>query len=162
MHNINIIAAVAANDAIGNKGDLLWHLPEDLRYFKRITNGHTVVMGLRTWNSLPVKPLPNRRNIVLSDIPVFIDGAEVCGSIEELLPLIKGDEQVFIIGGGMVYRQFFDLADTLYITHVLHDFEADAFFPAIVLPEWNVTEESEILTDEKSGLDYRFVVYSRC
>ncbi|MDR0619648.1 MAG: dihydrofolate reductase [Bacteroidales bacterium] len=161
MENISIIAAVATNNAIGNKGDLLWHLPEDLQYFKRITNGHTVVMGLRTWNSLPVKPLPNRRNIVLSDVPLSIDGVEVCLSIEELLRIIKKDEQVFIIGGGIVYNQFFDLADTLYITQVLHDFEADTFFPVIFACDWAVVKESEIFTDKKSKLKYQFLVYSR-
>jgi dihydrofolate reductase len=161
MQNINIIVAIAANNAIGNKGDLLWHLPDDLRYFKNITDGHTVVMGLRTWNSLPVKPLPNRRNIILSDIPFSADGAEVCGSVEELLPLLKDDGQVFIIGGGMVYRQFMPLAQALYITHVLQDFEADTFFPEINPEEWRTVKESEVFTDDKSGLQYRFVTYSR-
>ncbi|MDR2556302.1 MAG: dihydrofolate reductase [Bacteroidales bacterium] len=161
MYNINIIVAIAANDAIGNKGDLLWHLPEDLKYFKRITNGHTVVMGLRTWHSLPVKPLPKRRNIVLSDVPVSIDGVEVYNSVEDMLPHLKDDEQVFIIGGGMVYRQFLPIAETLYITHVLRDFEADTFFPEIAADTWCVKEESEIFTDGKSGLQYKFVVYAR-
>jgi dihydrofolate reductase len=164
---INIIVAIASNGAIGNKGDLLWHLSEDLKYFKRITKGHTVVMGLRTWNSLPVKPLPNRRNIVLSDIPVVasgvsnVSGMEVCKSIEELSKLLKNDEKVFIIGGGMVYRQFMPLAQTLYITHILRDFEADTFFPEISPNEWLLKEESEIFTDEKNGLQYKFSVYTR-
>jgi dihydrofolate reductase len=161
MYNINIIVAIASNGAIGNKGDLLWHLPEDLKYFKRITNGHTVVMGLRTWHSLPVKPLPNRRNIVLSDIPVSLDGAEVCNSIEELLSLLKDDEQVFVCGGGTVYRQFLPVAKTLYITHVLRDFEADTFFPEIATDEWQIVEKSAVFTDEKSRLEYQFAVYAR-
>jgi dihydrofolate reductase len=158
----NIIVAIAANGAIGNKGDLLWHLPDDLQYFKRITNGHTVVMGLRTWRSLPVKPLPNRRNIVLSDVPVSIDGVEVCGSIGELQTLLKKGEQVFIIGGGMVYNQFLPITKRLYITHVLHDFEADTFFPKIDSNEWRITKESEVFTDKKSELKYKFAVYVRC
>ncbi|MDR1739225.1 MAG: dihydrofolate reductase [Bacteroidales bacterium] len=159
--NINIIVAVAKNNIIGNKGDLLWHLPEDLKYFKSITNGHTVVMGLRTWNSLPIKPLPNRRNIVLSDVPVKIAGVEVCASIEELQSILKQDEQVFIIGGGMVYRQFFSIAETLYLTRVLQDFEGDTVFPEVLSNEWKTVEESEIYTDEKSGLKYQFVVLKR-
>jgi dihydrofolate reductase len=161
MQNINIIVAIAANNAIGNNGDLLWHLPGDLRFFKNTTDGHTVVMGLRTWHSLPVKPLPNRRNISLSDVPFSADGAEVCGSVEELLPLIKDDERVFIIGGGMVYRQFMPLAQRLYVTHVLHDFEADTFFPEINPEEWRIVIANEVFTDDKSGLQYRFAEYSR-
>ncbi len=146
---------------IGNKGDLLWHLPEDLKYFKRITTGHTIVMGLRTWNSLPIKPLPNRRNIVLSDVPVKISGVEVCASIEELQSILKQDEQVFIIGGGMVYRQFFSIAETLYLTRVLQDFEGDTAFPEISPKEWKTLEESDVYTDPKSGLRYQFVILKR-
>lgn len=128
---LSIIVAIAEHDAIGKQGDLLCHLPNDLKHFKSITSAHTVIMGERTWFSLPKHPLPNRRNIVLTDIQgKQFDGAETVYSIPEAQAAIAPEEEAFIIGGGMVYRQFLPLADKLYITHIHHTFEgADTFVP---------------------------------
>ena len=115
---LNLIVAIAENNAIGKAGDLLCHMPSDLQYFKRQTSGCTVIMGERTFFSLPKHPLPNRRNIVLSDRADFtFDNTEVVHSIPEAQAAVAPDEQAFIIGGGMVYRQFLPLVDKLYITH---------------------------------------------
>ncbi len=158
---ISIIVAIAGNNAIGLNNELLWHIPEDLKRFKRITSGHKIIMGKRTYESLPVRPLPNRTSIVISDIPDDnYDGCIMAYSIEEALQHCGQDEECFIIGGGMVYRQFLPLADKLYITRVHKEFEADVFFPEIDPEEW---EESEIEApaDPDRKLDYTFITYLR-
>jgi dihydrofolate reductase len=129
---VSLIAAVADNGVIGREGRLPWHISEDLRRFKRLTTGHTVIMGRRTWESLApgVRPLPNRRNIVLSrrqDLPAA--GALVCGSLEDALVQCRGEDEVFIIGGGEVYRQAIARADRLYLTLVHEQVDGDAHFP---------------------------------
>ena len=121
-----IIAAVGHRRAIGKDGKLPWHIPEDLKRFKRLTTGHTVLMGRGTWESLG-RPLPGRRNVVLSSSPV--PGAESYPSIEESLRALASSEKVFVIGGGSVYSQLIDRADELYLTLVDRDVEADTFFP---------------------------------
>ncbi|MBR1481201.1 MAG: dihydrofolate reductase [Paludibacteraceae bacterium] len=135
---ISIIVAIDEHNAIGRRGELLCHLPDDLRHFKQVTAGATVIMGERTFFSLPRHPLPNRRNIVLTDVPgKTFEGAEVAYSIDEALRMADADRENFIIGGGMIYRQFFPLADKLYITHIEHTFDdADTFFPLITEDEW--------------------------
>ena len=106
---ISIIVAIAENYAIGKKGDLLCHMPADLKHFKEVTSGHTVMMGERTFLSLPKHPLPNRRNIVLTDVRgKTFEGAETVYSIDEMVQLVNGDEEAFVIGGGMVYRPNYD------------------------------------------------------
>ena len=160
---ISIIVAVAEGGAIGQKGDLLCHLPLDLQHFKHITSGHTVLMGKRTFFSLPKHPLPNRRNIVLTDIQgEQLEGAEMVYSLKEAIEAARGEQEVFIIGGGMVYRQFFPYADKLYITHIHHSFpEADTFFPEIKLDEWQLLSEEKISADEKNPFDFSFAEYLR-
>lgn len=158
---ISIIVAVADNYAIGKKGDLLCHMPEDLKHFKAITQGHTVLMGERTFYSLPKHPLPNRRNIVLTDVPgKQIEGAEVVYSIPEALAAVAADEEAFVIGGGMVYRQMEPLADKLYITHIRHSWEdADTFFPVIDPARWQKTASELHEADEKNPYNYEFAEY---
>ena len=118
---ISIIVAVAENYAIGKKGDLLCHMPADLKHFKTITSGHTVMMGERTFLSLPKHPLPNRRNIVLTDVKgKTFEGAETVYSLDEMVAKVNPDEEAFVIGGGMVYKQAMEFADKLYITHIHH------------------------------------------
>lgn len=160
---ISIIVAIAENYAIGKKGDLLCHLPEDLRHFKTITAGHTVIMGERTFFSLPKHPLPNRRNIVLTDQPSkTFEGAEAVYSIAEAQALIAADEEAFIIGGGMVYRQFMEIADKLYITHIHNAWEdADTFFPTIDAEIWKQTAAERHSADDKNPYDYTFAEYLR-
>ena len=165
---ISIIVAIAENYAIGKKGDLLCHLPADLKHFKEITSGKTVMMGERTFYSLPKHPLPNRRNIVLTDVHgKTFEGAEAVYSIEELVKSIKPktnsqEEEAFVIGGGMVYRQMMPLADKLYITHIHHSWEdADTFFPEIKESEWKLLHAEKHYADEKNPYDFTFAEYGR-
>ena len=160
---LNLIVAISENNAIGKRGDLLCHLPNDLRHFKEITTGCTVIMGERTFFSLPRHPLPNRRNIVLSDNPDFVfENTEVAHSIDEVKSLIDNDEQAFIIGGGMVYRQFMPIVDKLYITHIRHRWDdADTFFPEIEPAIWQCVSKETFTADEKNPYDYTFAEYVR-
>ncbi|MBO4250577.1 MAG: dihydrofolate reductase [Paludibacteraceae bacterium] len=163
---ISIIVAIAENYAIGKKGDLLCHLPADLKHFKEITGGKTVLMGERTFWSLPKHPLPNRRNIVLTDVAgKTFEGAEAVYSIPELVERAKSkdeSEEAFVIGGGMVYRQMMPLADKLYITHIHHSWpDADTFFPEIKPEEWEKTSEEYHEADEKNPYDFTFCTYNR-
>lgn len=160
---ISIIVAIAENYAIGKKGDLLCHMPADLKHFKDITSGKTVMMGERTFFSLPKHPLPNRRNIVLTDVAgKTFEGAEAVYSIDEMVHCVNGEEEAFVIGGGMVYRQMMPLADKLYITHIHHSWEdADTFFPEIKESEWKLLNAERHFADEKNPYDYTFATYGR-
>ena len=160
---ISIIVAIADNYAIGKKGDLLCHLPADLQYFKKITSGKTVIMGERTFFSLPRHPLPNRRNIVLTDVlGKTFEGAEAAYSIPQVMDMIKHEDEAFIIGGGMVYHQFMPLADRLYITHIRHSWDdADTFFPVIDDKDWHLESIVNNAADENNPYDYDFAVYTR-
>lgn len=172
---LSIIVAIAENYAIGRKGDLLCHLPNDLRHFKQITAGSTVIMGERTFFSLPKHPLPNRRNIVLTDqVGKTFDGAEAVYSIPEVMQRIAAQpnelaqndvstsQEAFILGGGMVYRQFMPLADKLYITHIHHTFDdADTFFPEILPQEWKLISTERHEADESNPYAYTFAEYIR-
>ena len=159
---ISIIVAIAQNYAIGKDNDLLWHLSDDLKHFNALTSGNVVVMGKRTFYSLPIRPLPKRRNIVISDvIGEQIEGCDMAYSIDEAVQLCHTDEENFIIGGGSIYKQFMPIADTLYITWVYNDFEADTFYPVIDETEWKVVEQSERMHDDASGLDFAFFTYKR-
>ncbi len=159
---ISIIVAIAANNAIGKDNDLLWHLSGDLKRFKELTTGHTIVMGKRTFESLPVRPLPNRRSIVITDI----EGEQIAGcvmaySIEDAIAKFDIADENFIIGGGSVYRQFMPIADKLYLTIVHKNFDADTFYPEINFDEWQAIEKQENILDEKSGLTYSYLIYKR-
>ena len=171
---ISIIVAIAENYAIGKKGDLLCHMPADLKHFKDITSGQTVMMGERTFFSLPKHPLPNRRNIVLTDVAgKTFEGAEAVYSIDEMVKKVESrktatsslkaeSEEAFVIGGGMVYRQMMPLADKLYITHIHHSWEdADTFFPEIKESEWKLLNAERHFADEKNPYDYTFATYGR-
>jgi dihydrofolate reductase len=158
---ISIIVAIAENYAIGKDNDLLWHIPEDMKRFKRITTGHKVIMGKRTYESLPYRPLKNRTNIVISDIPGdHYEGCIMAYSIEEALRHCDPDEECFVIGGGMIYRQFMDIADKLYITLVHKEFEADTFYPQIDPGTWKEVEREEGI-DENLDFNYSFITYLR-
>ena len=161
---ISIIVAISEENAIGKQGGLLCHLPQDLKHFKSITSGHPVLMGERTFFSLPRHPLPNRKNIVLTDqMGKTFEGAEAVYSIEEAVEKLKAlNEECFIIGGGMVYRQFMPLADKLYITHIHHSWkDADTFFPEIREQEWLLTQEEHHNQDADNGYSYTFAEYLR-
>lgn len=139
---ISIIAAISENLGIGKDNKLLWYIPDDLRKFKKLTTGKCVVMGKKTWESLPVKPLPGRKNIVLTDNPHDCFNCDFTAlSIDEALKACAGYDEIFIIGGGSVYRQFMPLASRLYITHVHEITPSDTFFPEIDAQEWETVSE---------------------
>jgi dihydrofolate reductase len=160
---LSLIVAISENNAIGKASDLLCHLPNDLKHFKAVTTGATVVMGKKTFFSLPRRPLPNRRNIVLTrDIHFVHEQVEVAHSIDELLALTTAEENVFIIGGGEVYQQFMPLVERLYITHIHHRWEdADTFFPAIDPAIWQSVSEEHNNSDERHAYAYTFTTYER-
>ncbi|MBN1107446.1 MAG: dihydrofolate reductase [Bacteroidales bacterium] len=156
---ISIIAAVSDDLGIGKDNDLLWHLSDDLKRFKKLTTGQTVIMGKRTWESLPVRPLPNRKNVVITDVAAEIfPGAVTAYSIEDALEKCREDKEIFIMGGGSIYRQFMPLAGRLIITHVHSAAEADVWFPRIDMRKWKVAEKEE---HSSEAIPYTYVVYHR-
>lgn len=163
---ISIIAAIGKNNELGGKNGLLWNLPADMKHFKEITSGHIVVMGQKTFESIG-RPLPNRKNIVLtSDKNYLRDGVDAVHSLEELSGLLgkisKPNEEIFVIGGGQVYKSMMDKADKLYITHIDAEFpEADTFFPEIIPIVFLETSREEHKKDEKNAHDYAFATYKR-
>ena len=159
---ISIIVAVDQNNAIGLQNRLLCHLPNDLKYFKRITSGHPVIMGRRTFESLPVKPLPNRHNIIISKSLTLSlpDGCTLVHSIEEACKLCGETEECFVIGGAQIYRQMLPLAQKLYITRIHHSFEADTWFPKIKVSDWRLQSFTLNDPDEKHAYAYSFEVYT--
>ena len=161
--NLSIIVAIAQNGAIGKDNDLLWHLSSDLKRFKKLTTGHPVVMGRRTWDSLPKKPLPGRQNIVMTNNPDFVaEGAEVVHSINDLFKLLKDcDDEVFVMGGAAIYQALLPFTNRLYITRVYRDYKADVYFPTIDMSEFTLVKLGEPMQDEESGLDYAYEEYDR-
>lgn len=155
---ISIIAAVARNNAIGIDNKLLYWLPNDLKNFKKLTSGHTILMGRKTFESLPKGALPNRRNIVLSRQKLNLPGCEVYPSIEEALKHCATDEQLYVIGGAKIYEQLIEFADELLLTEVDDvPAKADAFFPNY--EKWQEVEREKHAMDEKHGYNYDFVTY---
>ena len=148
MKELNIIAAIGNLRELGFKNKLLCHLPKDLQHFKSLTSGHTVVMGRNTWDSLPKKPLPNRRNVVLSrNLDLQYDNCEVFHSFEEFAATTSPDEIVFVIGGAQLYQQFVNQADNLFITHIHSNFQADVFFLIFLQAEMQIRERALIHAD---------------
>lgn len=159
---IHIIVAIGNNNEIGYQNQLLCHLPADLKHFKELTSGHTILMGRKTWDSLPKKPLPNRRNIVISrNFNLQLEGAEVFSSPNAALETVKIGEEVFIIGGEQIYKLFINQADIIHLTRILADFKADAFFPQINSDEWLLNEEIPFEKDEKNPYNFVFQTYIR-
>ncbi len=154
-----IIVAIADNGAIGVRGDLPWHISEDLKYFKRVTLGAPVIMGRGTWESIG-RPLPGRKNIVVtrSDIP----GVTCVRSLKAAFEAAEGAEKCFVIGGAKLYKTALDEVDRLYVTHVHTNIsDADAYFPEINSYIWRVESTSELHTDPETGLSYEFSVYGK-
>lgn len=160
---VSLIAAVAKNNAIGYENHLLYWLPNDLKRFKSLTTGHTIIMGRRTFESLPKGALPNRRNIVLSRNADFVAaGVEVFSSLEAALEACFSEEEVFVIGGESLYRTSLPQASRLYLTHVEDVPEkADAFFPEVSPDVWMVAHEERHAADERHAFAYTFVDYIR-
>ena len=162
MYKVALIAAIAENNAIGNENKLIYWLPNDLKRFKELTTGHTIIMGSNTFRSLPKGALPNRRNIVLSRKENLFPGAEHFTSLEEALSNCTDEEIVYIIGGEQLYRHALPKADILCLTEIKNTPEAaDAFFPDFDKKEWEVIEQEEHYADEKHTHDYRFCTYAR-
>lgn len=158
---LSVIVAIDQKNAIGKDNRLLWHLPADLQHFKRITSGHTIIMGRKTYDSIG-KPLPNRRNIIISrNKNLTIAGCDVVGSLDDALSLCREEKEVFIIGGAEIYRQALPLASKLYLTCVEMEADADTFFPAIDPDEWQIVSEEKHAADEKNKYSYHFKVLEK-
>lgn len=161
--NLSLVCALADNRAIGHKGQLVYHLPADLRHFKQLTTGHTVLMGRKTFESLPKGALPDRRNVVVSRRADYsAPGIEVFHSLAEALRSCAPDEKVFVIGGESVYAEALPLASDLWLTHI-HDTpaEADTFFPSYDVAQWTAVSVERHEADEKNGRPYTFAHYVR-
>jgi dihydrofolate reductase len=142
--NVSLIAAVADNQAIGYRNQLIWHISEDLKRFKQLTTGHTIVMGRKTYDSLPKGALPLRTNVVISRSTTAITGCEVYDSLDKALNAHNSESEIFIIGGAQLYAEALPLASKLYITHVNDSPEAaDAFFPVIDPARWGITKKEK-------------------
>lgn len=160
--NISIIVAIAENHAIGLDNKLLWHLSDDLKRFKKITTGNTMIMGRNTFLSLPNGALPNRRHIVITDIEgESFEGCEMANSIDKAIALAGENDECFVIGGGMVYKQFLPIANKLYLTRVHKSFDADTFFPEIDFSEWTMSESEEVEASEKNEYPHTYSLYIR-
>lgn len=155
---IKIIVAQSNNRVIGNSNHLIWRLPADLKRFKELTTGHPIVMGRKTYQSIG-RPLPNRRNIIITRDDEFeVEGCEVVNSIEEALLLTNSD--CFIIGGGEIYKQSLHLAEKIYMTQVDTEFEGDTTFPELPA-SWYVSKKEDFEADEKNTYNYSFIFYER-
>ena len=159
---LSIIVAVASDGAIGRANDLLWHLPADLKRFKELTTGHTILMGRKTFESLPRGPLPNRRNLIISRSLPAQPGAEVYPTIQQALVACASDEEVFIIGGGEIYRQLLPDTEQIYLTRVQASFpDAEVFFPELDPTEW-IEEAREVYPrDERNEYDTELLLLRR-
>lgn len=156
---ISLIAAVSLNNVIGKDNSLIWHIPEDLKRFKAVTLNSSIVMGRKTYESLPFKPLPKRKNIIIStNTNLNYPGAIVARSIEETLEICKNDGQIFICGGESIYREFIEFADTIYLTKVHKEFDGDTYFPEIDGEKWKLVSK-ENSRDE--NYEFSFWEYQR-
>ncbi|ELR73555.1 Dihydrofolate reductase [Fulvivirga imtechensis AK7] len=161
-----MIAAVAENNVIGKDNDLVWHLPDDMKFFMQKTSGHHVVMGRKNFESLPEKfrPLPNRTNIIMTRQPgLHIQGAHVVNTLNDALDIAKKnkEKEAFIIGGGEIYQLAMDVADTMYITEVKGTFDGDAFFPEFDRSKWLEIERIHHSVDERHEYAFDFVTYQK-
>jgi dihydrofolate reductase len=159
---ITIIAAIGKNNELGKDNDLIWHLPADLKRFKKVTTGHTIIMGRNTFESIG-KPLPNRRSVIITRNKDYKqEGCEVVHSLEDAINLVE-DEQAFIIGGAQIYKESLEkgLADQLDITKVHQDFEADVFFPEIDQKIWQEFSKEDFEADDKNKFNFSFLQYRK-
>lgn len=159
MSVISVIVAIDENNAIGKDNNLLCYLPNDLKYFKSKTDGSSIIMGRKTFESLPKGALPNRRNIVISrNKTLQFPNTEMCSSLEEAVELCKDESEIFIIGGGAIYNEAIKFVDRLYLTRIHHKFEgADTHFPEIDTQKWKETWREDHQADEKHKYDYSFI-----
>lgn len=159
MSKLSIIVAMSSNRVIGVNNTLPWHISDDLKHFKSLTTGHTIIMGRKTYESIG-RPLPNRRNIVISrNTEASYEGAEVVHSIEDAFSICKNDNEVFVIGGSNIYEQALSLVDYIYITEIKKSFSGDAFFPEINKQMWIESSRENHITND--GLEFSFVKYQK-
>lgn len=160
---IKIIVACDEKNVIGKNNQLIWHLPADLKHFKNLTTGHSIIMGRKTFDSIG-KALPNRNNLVVSrQNQILADGIILCHSLEEAILKAKSlsRDDIFIIGGAEIYKQALEIADQVILTR-LHDyFDGDAFFPEMPSQEWEIIQTERGITDEKNPYQYSFLTYQR-
>lgn len=160
---ISLLVAMDENHVIGHHNDLPWHLPRDLRFFKQLTTGHTIIMGRKTYESIG-RPLPDRRNVVLTRQQVtFPEGIEVIRDLQTLYDWQEEnpEEEFFVIGGGDIFNQVLSHADRMYITLIKHTFKGDTFFPKFNEAEWTLTHKKKGIKDSKNPYDYYFLQYDR-
>ncbi len=161
--NLSLIAAVANNHVIGHENRMAWHMPADLKHFKQLTMNHTLIMGRKTYESIG-KPLKGRKTVIVTKNKQYnAPGCLVAGSVEEVLRLVKEEQEVFVAGGAEIYRQTIDLPQTqrMYITRVYADVEGDAFFPRIDPVKWELVDKETHQTDEKNPYPYAFLTYRK-
>ena len=160
---LSIIVAKAKNNIIGKENKLIWHLPEDLKHFKELTTGHTIIMGRKTFESLG-RALPNRKHVVFSQNPDFKvddENVEIVHSMLQIQEYIENEEENFVIGGAMIYNLLMPYVTKLYVTQINKDFEGDTFFPKIDENVWKEVSREKGLKNEENNLDYEFIIYKR-
>ena len=163
MSSITMIAAAAENDALGKDNAMLWHLPDDFKRFRALTTGHKIIMGRKTFESFP-KPLPKRTHIIITRDRSYTTPYPDClvvHSMEEAIHLLEEDKQGFIIGGGEIYTQAMQFADTIELTRVHAEYAADTFFPEIDTGQWKLIKEEYHPKDEKHAADFSYLTYKR-
>jgi|SRR3954470_8436734 len=164
--SISLIVAVGSNNAIGKNNTLIWHLPADMKFFKEKTTGHCIITGRKNYESIPLKfrPLSNRTNIIITRQSDYVaPGAIIVDSIDAAIKKAKtmSDDEIFIIGGGDIFKQSIHLADTIYLTRIDQSFDADVFFPDLNLKEWKEVSKVKGTKDEKNPYDFTFYVYKK-
>lgn len=158
---VSIIVAIAQNGTIGDKNSLLWHIKEDMRFFRTTTSGHPVIMGRKTFESLGSKPLPKRTNIVITRADREFEGALTAHSLQEAIRMAGEDEEIFIMGGAQIYREALAVADRMYITHVERDYEGDTAFPEIDYSQWKLVDVVRHERGEEYESPFEFRTYDR-
>jgi dihydrofolate reductase len=159
--NISAVVVVDQNWGIGKNNQLLVHFPADLKRFKQITTGHSIIMGRKTYESMG-RALPNRRNIVISrQADLTLSGAEITHSVQDALELCRDEEEVFIIGGAEIFKQALPILDRIYLTKIHKSFEADTFFPEVTSQDWKEIEKEDFEPDEKTPFSYSFLTYQK-
>lgn len=158
---VSIIVAIAQNGTIGDKNSLLWHIKEDMRFFRTTTSGHPVIMGRKTFESLGSKPLPKRTNIVITRADREFEGALTAHSLEEAIRMAGEDEEIFIMGGAQIYREALNVVDRMYITHVERDYEGDTVFPEVDYSQWKLVDVVRHERGEEYEYPFEFRTYDR-
>lgn len=161
MNKLTLVVAISENNAIGKDNQLLWYLPADLKHFKEITSGNTIIMGRKTYDSIG-RPLPNRRNIVITrQNNLSIDNVEVVGSLEEAILQCKNEHEIFVIGGAEIYKQALKHTNRIYLTTIHQNYDADAYFPELKENEWIEVSKEYHNADEKNNVAYTFSTLER-